>query len=451
VRSTREQRAWYWYDWANSAFITTTSTVIMGPYLTALATQAACPDLASGEVCGAPVQLLGFLPVLPGAVAPFVVTVATLVSAVLLVLIGAVVDRSPAPHRWLGGFAWSGAAAATAMFWLQGDTWALGAWLLVIASLCAGASFVVYDSILCRIATPDERDRISSRGWAFGYLGGGLLLALNLVLMSSYESFGLTYTLAIRLSLLSAGLWWAGFSFIPVFGLRRLPRAGLGEPVARPGVTAAGPFAQLAATFAGLRQFPNTGLFLVAYLFFNDGIQTVISQSSLFATGELGLSTSQVMTAFLLTQFVAFGGALLFGRLAGRLGAKRTVLLGLVMWLLVVVVAFFLPPGVFGWLLVLGSAIGLVMGGTQALSRSMYSQLVPKGREAEYFSFYQAMERGTSWLGTLTFGLVFQATQSYRFALVALVAFFVIGGLLLTRVNMRQGILDAGNELPRVM
>ncbi|MGB4628998.1 MAG: MFS transporter, partial [Propionicimonas sp.] len=154
---------------------------------------------------------------------------------------------------------------------------------------------------------------------------------------------------------------------------------------------------------------------------------------------------------FLLTQFVAFGGALLFGRLAGRLGAKRTVLLGLVMWLLVVVVAFFLPPGVFGWLLVLGSAIGLVMGGTQALSRSMYSQLVPKGREAEYFSFYQAMERGTSWLGTLTFGLVFQATQSYRFALVALVAFFVIGGLLLTRVNMRQGILDAGNELPRVM
>ncbi len=451
MKSTRQQRAWYWYDWANSAFITTTSTVIIGPYLTALANQAACPGLPSGEVCGVPVRLLGFLPVLPGAVAPFVVTLATLVSAFLLVLVGAVVDRSAAPHRWLGGFAWTGATAATAMFWLQGDAWAFGAWLLVIASLCAGASFVVYDSILCRIATPDERDRISSRGWAFGYLGGGLLLALNLALMSSYASLGISYSLAIRLSLLSAGVWWAGFSFIPVFGLRNLPRTGLDEPLDRANLTRPGPFAQLAATFGDLKRFPNTLKFLVAYLFFNDGIQTVISQSSLFATGELQMSTSQVMTTFLLTQFVAFGGALGFGRIATRLGAKRTVLLGLVIWLVVVVVAFFLPAGNLAWLLVLGSAIGLVMGGTQALSRSLYSQLVPKAREAEYFSFYQAMERGTSWLGTLVFGLVFQVTQSYRYALVALVAFFIVGGLLLTRVNVRQGILDAGNELPKVM
>ena len=162
------------------------------------------------------------------------------------------------------------------------------------------------------------------------------------------------------------------------------------------------------------------------------------------------MGQSQVLLTFLLTQFVALFGALIFGRFAARYGAKRTVLAGIVIWLGVVVVGFLLPGGNFGALLGLGAAIGLVMGGTQALSRSMYSQLIPLGREAEFFSFYQAMERGTSWLGTLAFGLVFQFAQSYRLALVALVIFFIVGGILLTRVNMRKGITDAGNALPAV-
>ena len=479
----RQQRAWYWYDWANSAYMTTTATVIIGPYLTAMATSAACPGLAEGQTCFTPVLLLGLFPVLPGALHPFLVTIATVVSAVVLILVGALVDRSPAPHRWLGGFAWTGAAAATAMFWLEGSAWQAGAVLMVVASLCAGGSFVVYDAILCRIATPDERDRVSSRGWAFGYAGGGLLLALNFAVMSAYPQLGISYGLAIRISLLSAGLWWAAFTIIPVLGLRVLPRAALGgmvpaptvpsgevpptaspipEPVAgslpEPGslsqVPASrptpGPLAQLATTFRDLRRYPNTLLFLLAYLFFNDGIQTVIVSSSLFATQELRMGTSQVMLTFLLTQVVAFGGALLFGRLAAAWGAKRTVLTGLVIWLAVVSTAFVMPAGVFGWLLVLGAAIGLVMGGTQALSRSMYSQLVPATREAEYFSFYQAVERGTSWLGTLVFGLVFQFFGSYRYALLALVGFFIVGGALLARVDMRRGILDAGNALPEV-
>lgn len=207
----------------------------------------------------------------------------------------------------------------------------------------------------------------------------------------------------------------------------------------------------MADTFRDLRNYPQTLLFLLAFLFFNDGIQTVIVQSSLYATAELGMRTDQVMMTFLLTQFVAFGGALLFGRVAAVIGAKKTVLGGIVIWLAVVVTGFFLPAGNFTALLGLGAAIGLVMGGTQALSRSMYSQLVPAGRESEYFGFYQAMERGTSWLGTLTFGLVFQFTQSYRAALVALAIFFVVGGILLTRVDLRKGITDAGNALPRVL
>ncbi|HEY3409775.1 MAG TPA: MFS transporter, partial [Propionicimonas sp.] len=430
---------------ANSAYITTTATVIIGPYLTSLATNAACPDLAEGATCLNPVMLLGIFPVLPGALHPFLGTLSTIVSAILLIFVGAAADRSAHPHRWLGGTAAVGAIAASLMFFLQGDNWQLGAWLMVIASFAAGASFVVYDAILVRIAGPDDRDRVSSKGWAWGYLGGGLLLAMNFGLMSSYESLGITYGLAIRLSLLSAGLWWGIFTIIPVVGLRKLPRS------VPPQVKAKNPFTQLGDTFRDMRNYPQTVLFLLAFLFFNDGIQTVIVQSSLYASAELGMQTQQVLITFLLTQIVAFGGALLFGRVAAIIGAKKTVIGGIAIWLVVVVVGFVLPAGSFVALLGLGAAIGLVMGGTQALARSMYSQLVPLGRESEYFSFYQAMERGTSWLGTLTFGLVFQFTQSYRLALVALAVFFLVGGVLLTRVDMRKGITDAGNALPKVL
>ncbi|MFT3969805.1 MAG: MFS transporter [Micropruina sp.] len=448
-RGTKQQRAWYWYDWANSAYATTTATVILGPYLTSLATNAACPDLPTGEVCTTPVSLLGF-GVLPGAVHPFLVTLSTIFTTVALLLVGVIADRSKHPQWWLGGLAWVGAAAASAMFFLSGDNWQLGAVLMIVANLCIGSSQVIYDGILVRIASPDDRDRVSSRGWAWGYLGGGLLLAVNLVTMTGYESLGISYGMAIRISLLSAGLWWGLFAIIPVLGLRSLPPRALGDLADSP-AERRNPLRQLAATFVDLRRYPQTMLFLVAYLFFNDGIQTVIGQSSLYAQLELGMTTSQVMVTFLLTQFVAFGGALLFGRIAARLGAKRTVLIGIAIWFGVVSVAFFLPAGVFGALLALGAAIGLVMGGTQALSRSMYSQLVPKGRESEYFSFYQAMERGTSWLGTLSFALVFQFSQSYRWAILTLVLFFLVGGLLLTRVDMRRGITEAGNSLPKVL
>ncbi len=451
MKSTRQQRSWYWYDWANSAYVTTTSTVLIGPYLTALANNAACPDLADGAVCQVPVQLLGLFPVLPGALHPFLMTITTIVSAVLLLFVGAIADRSAKPQNWLGGFAWAGSIAGSLMFFLVDTNWQFGAWLMVIASICMGSSLVIYDGILCRIAPPDDRDRVSSTGWAFGYLGGGLLLAANFVLMSAYEQVGISYGMAIRISLLSAGLWWALFTIIPVLGLRRLPAAALGDLADPRTAPSKNPFAQLASTFADLKNYPQTLLFLLAYLFYNDGIQTVIGQSSLYASSELGMATSQVMMTFLLTQFVAFFGALLFGRAAGRWGAKRTVLAGIGIWLLVVVAAYVVPAGVFGALLGFGAAVGLVMGGTQALSRSMYSQLVPKGRESEYFSFYQAMERGTSWLGTLVFGLVFQLGQSYRLAIVALMVFFLVGGAILSRVDIRRGIIEAGNEVPRVI
>jgi MFS transporter, UMF1 family len=448
-RETREQRSWYVYDWANSAYVTTTTTVLMAPYLTSVATAAACPGLADGARCTETLSVLG-VPVSPGSLYAYTATLSTIVSALVLIVVGGIADRSPRPTRMLAGFAWLGAAAATAMFFVMGTDWQLGVILLIVANLALGSSLVIYDSLLVRIAAPDDRDRVSSRGWGIGYLGGGLLLALNFVLDLFHERLGLDRSTSTRISLMSAGLWWGLFTIIPVRGLRRVGGT-LAPPVARTRGVVGGSFAQLADTFRELRLFPQTMLFLLAYLFFNDGIQTVIGNSSLYGIEELEFSQQTVLGIFLFVQFVAFGGSVLFGRVAARIGAWRTVLVSLGIWTGIVVVAFFVPARSLVLFVALAFAIGLVLGGSQALSRSLFSQLIPRGREAEFFSLYQAMERGTSWFGTLAFGLVYQFSHSYRWAIVALVVFFVLGGGLLVRVRMREGIVAAGNPVPSVI
>jgi MFS transporter, UMF1 family len=446
----REQRSWYWYDWANSAYVTTIATVLFAPYLTSVAEQAACgfvTDDDKGVKCTQHLSVLG-LSISPGSLVFYVVTVATIVSALVLPVVGAIADRSSSKKSIMAGFAWAGSIAAGLMFFVAGSDWQLGVVLLLAANICLGSSLVVYDSILIDIAAPDERDRVSSRGWALGYLGGGLLLAVNLAVVTLHDSLGLGTGMAVRLSMLSAAVWWAGFTIIPYRGIRDR------EPVAverEPGGLVRQSFGQLFATLGDMRNYPVTLTFLLAYLFYNDGIQTVIVSASTYGDKELGFSTSVLIATILLVQFVAFGGALLFGKLAARSGSHRVILGGLVMWTAVVVVAYFIPDKNLAMFLGLAVCIGLVMGGTQALSRSFFSQLIPRGREAEYFSLYQACERGTSWLGTLVFGLVHQWTDSYRPAIFALIVFFLVGGVLLARVDPRRGILEAGNELPQVV
>jgi UMF1 family MFS transporter len=439
-----EQKAWYWYDWANSAYVTTTATVLFAPYLTAIAENDACGEV---DDCGRHVGLLG-LSLAPGSLVFYVMTFATVFSALVLPIVGAVADRSSRKKHLLAGFAWVGSAAAAAMFFVTGSNWRLGAALLVVAALCLGASLVVYNAILVQIALPDERDRVSSRGWALGYLGGGLLLAINLGVVTLHDSLGISEGMAVRLSLLTAGLWWAGFTIIPFRGLRNRVAVNV-EP--EPGGVVRQSFGQLFATLGHMRQYPMTLLFLVAYLFYNDGIQTVIVSSSVYGEEQLGFGTSVLIATILLVQFVAFFGALLFGRIAQRRGSRATVLGGLVVWMAVVVVGFFLPEQSILPFLGMAVLIGIVLGGTQALSRSLFSQLVPKGREAEYFSLYEAAERGTSWLGTLVFGLVHQITGSYRPAIIALIVFFAVGMALLARVDVRRGIAEAGNAQPVVV
>lgn len=447
VARRREQRAWYGYDWANSAYVTTVQTVLFGPYLTAVAERAACGRTGTdADPCRTDLLVLG-VPLSPGSVAAYAITVSTLVSALLLPIVGALADRSAHKRRLLAGFAWVGAAAAGAMVLVTGDRWLLGVALLLVANTALGCSLVVYYGLLGEVATEDERHRVSSRGWALGYLGGGLLLAVNLAVVS-LKPFGLDTEGAVRICLVTAGLWWGLWTIVPYVGLRDRQPLEV-DPVAHRGALRAA-FGQLRTTLGHARAYPQTLLFLAAYLFFNDGIQTVISAASIYGSRELDLSESTLIVAILVVQFVAAVGALVLGRLAQRVGSQRVILASLVLWAGVVGAAFYLPERQVLLFLLLAVAIGLVLGGSQALSRSLYSLLVPKGREAEYFSLYQACERGTSWLGTLVFGLTYQLTDSYRQAIIAVVAFFVVGFVLLARVDVRRGILDAGNELPAV-
>jgi len=431
----RELRSWYLYDWACSAFSTTVIAVFLGPYLTTVAENAAG--------AGVNVHPLG-IPMRAGSFFPYILSLSVGLQVFVLPLVGALADRTRHRKRLLGTFAYVGAFATMGLYFLRGERYLLGGGLTIVANVAFGAALVVYNAFLPDLAAPDERDQVSSRGWAAGYLGGGLLLAANLALYSLRDQLSIAEGTAVRVSLLSAGAWWALFTLVPMRHLTDRPRPAPADH--RPGL--AGGFLQLRTTIREARQYPRTLLFLGAYLLFNDGIQSVIALSATFGEKELRLGTTTLIVAILVVQIVAFGGALLLGRLARTFGAKRVILASLVVWALVVGVGYVLPAERPLEFFALATGIGLVLGGTQALSRSLFSQLIPKGKEAEYFGLYEISERGTSWLGPALFGLALQLTGSYRIALSSLVVFFVAGFALLTRVDVPRAILEAGNEAP---
>ncbi|MGY1745865.1 MFS transporter [Blastococcus sp. SYSU D00695] len=427
----RERFGWYSYDWAMSVFNTSVTTVFFGPYLKQVADDAVGED---GDL-----RLLG-LSIPTGSWFSYVLSLSVVLQVLVLPLTGAVADRTGRKREMLGGFALLGALSTTGMFFVADGRWLLGALLFVLANISFGAATVVYYSWLPDLGSPDERDAVSSRGWAFGYVGGALLLAVHLGLFLGAESLGLTQGQAVRICLATAGLWWGTFAVFAVMRLRDRP--------VREAAAARSGFRQLAATLRGMRAFPLTLWFLGAYLLFNDGVQTVISLSATYASEELDLGQEVLTGAILMVQVVAIAGALGLGRLAGRYGAKRVVLGALVAWIGVLLAAFWLQTGAVAQFYALAAVIGLVQGGTQALSRSLFSQLIPAGREAEYYGFYEISDRGTSWLGPLAFGLTYQLTGSYRYAIVSLVVFFVAGFVALALLPMRRAVLAAGNTPP---
>ncbi|WTP56116.1 MFS transporter [Streptomyces phaeochromogenes] len=428
----REQRGWYVYDWACSVYSTSVLTVFLGPYLTSVAKAAADAD---GFV-----HPLG-IPLRAGSFFAYCVSASVILSIFVMPLAGAAADRTGRKKPLLAVAAYLGAAATAGMFFLDGDRYLLGGLLLIVANASLAVSMVLYNSYLPQIAPPEERDAVSSRGWAFGYAAGSLVLVANLILYTAHDTFGVSETTAVRICLASAGIWWGAFTLVPLKRLRdRRTTSSSG--------TSAHGWRQLAATVRDLRRQPLTLAFLLAYLVYNDGIQTVISQASVYGSEELGLDQSTLIVAVLLVQLLAVAGALGMGRLARTYGAKRTILGSLVAWTVTLGAGYFLPAGAPVWFFVLAAGIGLVLGGSQALSRSLFSHLVPPGKEAEYFSAYEMSDRGMSWLGPLLFGLTYQLTGSYRDAIISLVAFFVVGFLLLARVPVRQAVRDAGNPVP---
>jgi UMF1 family MFS transporter len=427
------------YDWANSAFQTTVVTVLAGPYLTALAQRHVGRNgiVASLGPFGS-ITALSFF--------PYCISASVLLQVLLLPVLGGIADYSRAKKRLMSGFCYAGAAATCLLFFVTSERYLAGGLLLVLANFAFGVTIVLYNSFLNDITTEDQRDKVSSQGYALGYLGGGLLLAANLALVSASDRWGMTTELAVRLSLLSAGVWWGGFALVTFARLRTRPGS---RAAARPSYLAIG-VAELRALASELRRLPQTRRYLAAYMAFNDAIQTVITIASVFLAQELfvskGLPANEafLMGLVLMVQFVAFGGALLFERLAVLLKTKNAILLSLLVWAGIVVYAYgFLETVGQAWMM--GAALAIVLGGSQALSRSLFSQMIPAGHEAAFFGVYEITERGTSWIGPLVFGLVASSTGSYRQAILSLVVLFLAGMLLLFLTDTDRAVRDASS------
>ncbi len=418
------------YDFANSAFSTTVVTLFLGPYLTAIAKSAAD---AKGYL-----HPFG-IPVDPRAYWGYMVSLSVIGQVLFLPIVGAIADYGRRKREVLAATAYLGATATMAMFFLQGSDYLFGGFLFVIANLSFGASLVIYNSFLPEIAPPEERDSVSSKGFALGYIGGGVLLALNLVLFLRAEKIGISEGLAVRISLSSAGVWWAIFTIPTLLTIRnRGPARSL--PPGQRAVRAV--LSELGNTFRDLRNYPETLIFLIAYLLYNDAIQTVIALASQFGNDELKIPVSQLTLAILMVQFVAFFGSILFNWIAAAIHAKRAVIVSLVIWTGVLIYIYVAVKSTLEFF-ILAAIVGVVMGGSQALSRSLYAQLVPKAKEAEYYSIYEISDKGTSWMCPLMFGLAMQATHSYRLAVLSLIVFFIAGLAVLLKVDMQRGARDA--------
>ena len=430
LRNDKKERiGWYFYDWANSAFATTVIAVFLNPYLTAIAEKGASAD---GFL-----RIIG-IEIFVGSYYEYVIAVSVFLQLLVLPVIGVFVDYSQRKKLLLGVFAYLGAIATMGMFFISGTAYLLGGVLLILANLSFGASMVIYNSILNDIAAPDRRDAVSSIGWAFGYLGGGLLLALNLIFYSMSDKLLLGFEnhaeLAIRICLCSAGLWWGVFSIMPMVYIRTRKET---KPIPSGRHYLTFGFKQFNKTLKDARNYPGALLFLAAFFLYNDGVQAVIISAGKFGKKELGLSIMTLTQVILMVQFVAFFGALFFNWVAKLINTKNAIITSLIIWIAIVIYAFAFLQDELGFYF-LGAAIAIVMGGTQALSRSLYSRVIPIGKEAEYFSLYEISEKGTSMLGPLLFGITLQISGSYRLAIFSLIIFFIIGLILLAILNINK-------------
>jgi UMF1 family MFS transporter len=432
------------YDVANSAFVTTVVTAVGGPFLTALAQDVAGPD---GRVS---VLLLSPR---ASAVFAYAVSLSVLLQVVALPVLGALADRPLAKRRLLVVSTAVGSAATVALALTPPGTVLPGLAAFVVANVAYGAAILAYNAYLSDVAELPDRHRVSAFGFAAGYAGGAFVLAVSLALVTAADPLGISRGTAVRLAIGLSAVWWAAVGAVAVRRLdavRELPGWDPTPVTERLAAQVAGSLRQLRGSLTALRALPGTARFLLAFLLFNDAIQAVVALSAVVLEEELfvakGLprddATPFLLQLVLLIQVIAVFGAGVSGRLAERFGAKRTLLATLVVWVAIVVyavVALETTTAAYA----LGVAIAIVLGGSQAIARSLFSSMVPARRQASFFGFYELAERGTAWVGTLLFAVVLDVTGSYRGALLSLLVLFVSGGALLAATDTDRAIAAA--------
>lgn len=436
----REIFGWLMYDWANSAFYTTIIGVLLGPYLTALA------QGSVGE--NGVIYSFGFF----GAVTAknlfsLSITASVFAQVLFLPVLGGIADYSNLKKRMMAFFCYLGVIASCLLFFVTDSNYLFGGLLLIISNLSFGAANVFYNAYLVEITTEDQRDFISSYGFAAGYFGGIIMLVLNLLIVQNAESLGLTTGLAVRVSFLAAALWWGIFALVTFYSIKSRGAAKTLPPGKN--LVSIG-FSEIGETFRQLKKLRYTRRFLIASFCYNNGIQTIITSASVFLAQELFVargeeaSQSFLLGIFFAAQVSALVGAISFERLARVIGAKKTLLISLAIWMCIVVFAYgFLETVGQAW--VMSVFIGLVLGSSQALSRSLYSQMIPKGRESSFFGIYEISERGTSLVGSLVFAVVVGATNSFRQAILSMIFFFAVGIIILIFTDINKAVAEAGN------
>jgi len=406
--------AWSMYDWANSAFATTIMAAVLPIYYSAISEPTLTPSQAT-------------------AYWGYTNSIALLLVALLSPILGAVADFRGAKKRYLTYFALIGITATALMYFLTSGDWLFASILFIVGNIGFAGANVFYDSLLPHIAQKGDIDQVSTRGYAMGYLGGGLLLAVNLAMIMLAPDH-LT-ALMTRISLASVAVWWLLFA-IPLWkNVPEPPRQTFeGELDSNP--FSAG-FKRLYATFKEIRKYGELFKFLLAFWLFNDGIGTIIKMATIYGK-EIGIGQTDLIGALLMVQFVGIPFSFAFGWLAKRIGTKKSIYISLGVYTLISIGGYFMQSAIHFW--ILGFAVALVQGGSQALSRSLYGRMVPKAQSAEFFSFYSVSGKFAGMFGPLVFALVSQIMGNSRLGIVSLVIFFIAGGLLLTRVDEEKGI-----------
>ncbi|WP_028594088.1 MFS transporter [Paenibacillus assamensis] len=416
---TKQQRSWMMYDWANSAFATTMIAAVLPIFYQTVAASTLDKHVATSYWS-------------------FTQTTAMILVALISPVLGAVADLSQRRMAILRAFAWTGALSCVLMSLAGNGDWLLVSALFIFGTLGFSGGNTFYDSLLPSIASSEQRDELSARGYMYGYIGGGILLALNILMLEKYSWFGIPDKLAAtQIVFVSVGIWWFLFS-IPLFRTIKDPVEWNRKPVrfyANQG------FSRVIRTIREIRRYPELLKYLLAFWFFNDGITTIISMAAIYGA-QLGIGTTHLIAALLITQFVGIPFTYLFARFAKRLGSKRSLYISLSIYMIIVLLGYYMQTAVHFYMLAF--MVGMVQGGSQAVARSIFSQLVPKGRESEFFGFFSLSSKVSASIGPAVFGIVGLVTGSTRLAILSILLFFIVGILLFMRVDIAKGKVEAG-------